>query len=211
MKVNKSARHNGSIPKSIKYIIGVDEVGRGPLAGPVAVGAFLAPTGSNLKIFKGARDSKKMNLQSREKCFKQIKAELDNGQFKYVVSFASPQRIDKQGLTKCIRSAINSSLRRLDANPTKCLVLLDGGLAASPEFIYQKTIIRGDDREKIISLASIVAKVTRDRRMIRLAKKHPKFNFEKHKGYGTSEHLRLIKKFGPSPIHRLSFMGNLLK
>jgi ribonuclease HII len=208
--MDKPTRHKFSIPKHIQYIVGVDEVGRGPLAGPVAVGAFMASTDFDLNAFPYARDSKKMTPESRERCFKEIKAEVEKGGLGHAVSFVSSRRIDKIGLSKAIQTALNSSLRKLKLNSTECLVLLDGGLRASKKYIYQRTIIKGDDKEKIISLASIVAKVLRDRKMVHLSKKHPSFNFHKHKGYGTLEHRRLIRKIGISSIHRQSFLTKIL-
>src|SRR5581483_2791802 len=174
--------------EGIKYIVGTDEVGRGLLVGPLAVGAFLAPTDFDLNVFAEARDSKKMTAQKREECFKLIKAQfgqIPGAELRFTVSFISPQRIDKVGLTKSTRTAINNCLRKFKLNPEECLVLLDGGLKAPKKYLNQKTIIKGDDKQKIISLASIVAKVTRDRRMTRISKKHPRYNFHKHKGYGT--------------------------
>ena len=95
-------------------------------------------------------------------------------------------------------------------DPQTCLVLLDGGLKAPREFIYQKTIIKGDEKELSISLASIAAKVTRDAYMTKLAKKYPAYGFEIHKGYGTKKHREAIKKHGPSEVHRMSFLGRIL-
>ncbi len=194
----------------LKYIIGIDEVGRGPLAGPLAVGAFVAPRGFDLRIFKGARDSKKMSAGEREECFGEIKKELKKGKLNYVVSFVSSQKIDKLGLTKAINLAIHNCLKKLNLDPKKCLVFLDGALRAPSSYPHQKTIIKGDDKEKIISLASIVAKVSRDRRMVHFSKLYPSYNFHKHKGYGTLEHRQKIKKFGLSPIHRRSFLTRII-
>ena len=193
----------------IKYLIGVDEVGRGPLAGPLAVGAFAAPATFDLRIFKKVRDCKKMSPENREKCFRHIRKELKNGVLNYKVAFVSAPRIDSLGLSRCIALAIKSSLRRLELNPDECLVLLDGALRAPSGFPHQKTIIGGDDKEKIISLASIVAKVTRDRKLVRLAKIYPAYGFEIHKGYGTKLHREQIKALGFSPIHRRSFCKNI--
>ncbi len=199
------------LPSNIKYIVGIDEVGRGPLAGPVCVGAFAAPTRFDLSIFAEAKDSKKMTLDSREMCFKKIEGELakrKKSQFAFTVSFVSSQMIDRIGLTKAISEALRNSLKKLQLEPKHCLVLLDGGLKAPKEFLFQKTIIKGDDKEKIISLASIVAKVSRDRKLIRMSRIYPGYNLEKHKGYGTLEHRRRILSLGPTPIHRRSFLKN---
>lgn len=197
-----------------KYIIGIDEVGRGPLAGPVAVGACLI---SVLKIkrlltegfFKGIRDSKKLSEKKREEWLGKIKELKMEGDLNYFVSFVSNKMIDKKGISQCIKSAIKNSLKKLKVNSLKTMILLDGGLKAPEEFIYQKTIIKGDEKEPIISLASIVAKVARDRKMVEYSKKFPQYGFEIHKGYGTAFHIQKISQNGLSKLHRKSFCKNL--
>lgn len=208
------------IPKGIKYVIGIDEAGRGPLAGPVAVGVCLVPakmTRKNLLAKSGKvglkklNDSKKLSVKRREQWFVQMrKMELD-----FAVTLISNKIIDGQGLSFAIRKAMLDSLKKLRETthfkPSECLVLLDGGLHAPAEFIFQKTIIKGDEKEFAISLASIAAKVTRDAYMRRLAQKHPAYGFEIHKGYGTARHITTIKKEGITPIHRRSFLKNIIK
>jgi len=187
----------------MKYLVGIDEVGRGPLAGPVAVGVLVMK--ENLKIFGKIRDSKKLSVKQREEWFKIICAERQRGALDFSVSFISHITIDKSGLAWALRTAIARSLARL-AIPTASEIFLDGGLRAPEIFKNQKTIIKGDEKIPVIALASIVAKVTRDRLMIRLAKRYPEYGFEKHKGYGTKEHFAAIKKHGLCPIHRRSFL-----
>tara|TARA_Y100000310_G_scaffold63585_1_gene59040 strand:- start:26324 stop:26965 length:642 start_codon:yes stop_codon:yes gene_type:complete len=192
--------------RNIKYIIGIDEVGRGPVAGGVAVGAVLLPLSFTKRHFRGVRDSKKLTAKARNEWFENIKSKKKNGSLNYAVSFTGHNRVDRVGIARAVRSALNRALVRLDANPRECLILLDGGLRAPEEFIFQKTIIRGDQKEFVIALASIVAKVTRDRRMVRISKTYPEYGFELHKGYGTKLHYNKIKKHGMCDIHRRSFL-----
>ena len=108
-----------------------------------------------------------------------------------------------------MQTAINRALKRLKLNPKKTLVLLDGLLKAPPEYIHQKTIIKGDQKEMVIGAASIIAKVRRDKMMVKYAKQFPEYGLEQHKGYGTLKHRQNIIKYGPSVLHRRSFLGNL--
>jgi ribonuclease HII len=124
----------------------------------------------------------------------------------YAVSLVGERLIDEQGIVAAVKIGIRRCLKRLGCPAAKCLVLLDGSLRAPRQYKNQKTIIRGDEQVPLIALASIAAKVWRDRRMIRLAKRYPRCGFEKHKGYGTQAHYRALKKFGPTPLHRLSFL-----
>lgn len=189
-----------------QFIIGVDEVGRGPLAGPVAVGAFLA-TPAVLHPYRGIRDSKQLSPSAREEWALRLRRAMqdDPASLRYAVSFVSAAMIDKVGIQRAIRRALSSALRQLRADPSLCKVLLDGGLHAPPEYEDQRTIIRGDETETAIALASIVAKVARDRRMVRLDKVHKGYGFATHKGYGTALHRAAIKRLGLSPIHRHTF------
>lgn len=193
--------------KDIRYIVGIDEAGRGPLAGPVSVGAVVIPVRFPRSFFKGIRNSKALSLEKREKWFLKLQKE----KILYGVSFSSSITIDKKGITKAVQACIKRLLDRLELNPKYSLVLLDGSLKAPAVYPFQKTIIGGDEKEPIISLASIVAKVLRDRKMVRYSKMYPNYFLEVHKGYGTQLHLKLIKKYGPSNIHRTSFLKNILK
>ena len=187
-----------------KYIIGVDEAGRGPLAGPVTVGAVLAPI--NFKFFHRIRDSKQVLPSERALLFKMLKRE---GKIFCVSSSVSHSIIDSKGISYALRLAITRCLGKLEIKNKKVKVLLDGSLFA-PEGYSQETIIKGDEKIPIISAASIIAKVSRDRKMIRLAQKYRKYNFEIHKGYGTLLHRELIKKHGLSAIHRKTFCTRLV-
>jgi ribonuclease HII len=188
-----------------KTVVGIDEVGRGPLAGPVAVCALCLQNNFNKNNFKNFRDSKKLSHSQRLKWLDKIEIEKEKGNIIYQVSYESNLIIDTKGLTFAIKRALNNSLKKIKVDFAKSLVLLDGGLKAPVEYINQKTIIKGDEKELAIALASIVAKVNRDHLMIKLAKKYPEYGLEKHKGYGTREHYLALKNKGLSPIHRKSF------
>lgn len=195
----------------MRNLVGVDEVGRGPLAGPVAVGVLvLKESQKRFRLFykKGEtflRDSKKLSEKQREEWFKIIGAERERGALDFSVSFISHTLIDKRGLAWALRIATARSLARL-AISTDSEIFLDGGLRAPSYFKNQQTIIKGDEKIPAIALASVVAKVLRDRLMIRLAKQYPQYGFGRHKGYGTAAHYDTIKKHGLCPIHRRSFL-----
>ncbi|MCR4334301.1 MAG: ribonuclease HII [Patescibacteria group bacterium] len=188
------------------YYIGIDEVGRGPLAGPVAVGVVKLKH----RVFefgeKGIKDSKKLSAKNRELWYKKIKEAKKRGELDFFVSFVSSKIIDEKGLTYAIQKAVNNSLKKLSAHPKKSQILLDGGLKAPKEFIFQKTIIKGDEKEPVIALASIVAKVTRDKLMKKYTKKYPQYRFDIHKGYGTKAHYKEIFQNPLTPIHRRRFI-----
>lgn len=192
-----------------RYIIGIDEAGRGPVAGPLAVGAVCAPADLLIEhiFFKnGIRDSKKLTLGKREELFSWIKHHHD---VSHVVSMVGPRVVDREGISAATTTAIARALRRLvphDATPSEVLVLLDGGLKAPRAFMHQATIIKGDECETLIALASVAAKVVRDAKMRALAVRYPCYGFEGHKGYGTKEHLKAIQKFGMCDSHRKSFL-----
>lgn len=190
----------------IKYIIGIDEVGRGPLAGPVAVGAVFLPVGFPRSFYKGVRDSKKLSPQIREEWCQKIEKAAKEGKLKFAVSFVGHNVIDKKGLSYSIKKALSQSLKKLDVSPEEVKIFLDGGLKAPPEFKNQETVIKGDDKIPAISLASIVAKVARDKRMVQLSEIYPNYGFHSHKGYGTYAHCVALKKYGLCPIHRRSFL-----
>jgi len=228
------------------FIIGIDEAGRGPLAGPVSVGTFAIKLNSKekfiiakreaLKQFRGVKDSKQLSEKQREEWLAKIKVVSNSKKFTknlknshevfWAVSFSGAKTIDEKGLSYSIRSALNRSLKKLELSisrksedikgassrfflPLHSLVLLDGSLYAPERYINQKTIIDGDAKEPIIALASICAKVLRDKKMKNFAKKYPHYGFEIHKGYGTKSHYVAIKKYGISQIHRKSFLKKI--
>ena len=200
--------------QNIKFFIGIDEVGRGPVAGPVAVGALLVSK-ENLKkvekMFFGFKDSKKLSPKKRNEWFENIKSAKQENLLDYKIVFVDNNEIDKKGIASSIKACIKKSLKLLQENrenfkEEKSLILLDGGLKAPKEYINQKTIIKGDEKEMLIALASIVAKVTRDFLMCSFSKKYPKYDLEKNKGYGTKFHMEAIKKYGFCDIHRKTYL-----
>ncbi len=194
----------------MKYLIGIDEVGRGPIAGPVAVGTFVLLDPKARKIFREVKESKQLNEKSREKWFAIINEAKRAGLVDFCVTFQSEKIIDNKGLSYAIKTALSKSLLALKIDPKSVTVLLDGGLKAPLEYNDQKTIIKGDEKEMVIALASITAKVLRDRKMIKLGKKYPDYGFEIHKGYGTKKHYDAIKKYGLLKEHRRSFLGKIV-
>lgn len=195
-------------------IAGVDEVGRGPLAGPIAVCAVVYDTILHEEIvaaIPGVRDSKQLPMHKREVIAELARNLSEEGKISYAVAFVSAGVIDTRGLTYAAWLATKRALVRAGARPDATLILLDGGLRAPKTFTAQKTIIRGDQTQFIISLASVIAKVARDKKMRRFGEKFPEYGFENHKGYGTDAHRCAIKKHGILPIHRKSFLKNIIK
>lgn len=188
-----------------QFLVGVDEAGRGPLAGPLAVGVVVAHKSFAIReMFPGVADSKVLSEKKREELYGLLVRYSKQGLLRYTVIYVAAVTIDRIGLTRATMRAVHSGVRKLAPEVSGYKVLLDGLLSAPLEYL-QETIIRGDASEPIISLASIVAKVNRDRLMKRLAKKYPKYGFEIHKGYGTEQHCKNIRKFGMSELHRKSF------
>lgn len=196
---------------TFSYIVGIDEAGRGPLAGPVAVGLVCIPHDFDRKLFKKAKDSKMLSERVREEIFVETKDLHKKGLLTYAVSMVHAEMIDQKGITHAIRLSIKRCLKKCNVDPHETLVLLDGSLKAPKEFVHQKTIIKGDQKEKVIGLASIMAKVTRDRWMKKAAREYPEYGFEIHKGYGTKKHREYIHTYGPSSIHRMSYLSRMGK
>jgi len=191
---------------SQRFILGVDEAGRGPLAGPVAVGVVAVPEDFDVVgEFPGIADSKKLSEKKREKIFEMLTARAANGDARFTIEFESAEVIDSEGIVFAIRYALWRGVNALASDAALVRIQLDGGLHAPPEYA-QETIINGDELIPIISLASIAAKVQRDHLMRELAKEYPKYGFEKHKGYGTRAHYDALLKYGPCAIHRMSFL-----
>ncbi len=192
-------------------IIGIDEVGRGPLAGPVTVCVvaceekIYTQLKRDRRLPKVGKDSKKLSQKDREKYSKYLK----HIGVPYVVTHVSNTMIDTKGISFCIKKAIAQGLKKLKVSPKQADVRLDGALKAPAEFTKQKTIIRGDEKEKIISWASILAKVSRDELMCKLGRKFPQYGFEIHKGYGTARHRAAIHEHGMTVFHRKTFCKKL--
>ncbi len=193
----------------MKYLIGIDEVGRGPIAGPVAVGAFVFLMKDAKKHFRGVKESKQLNEEKREKWYKVIEEKCDQKLIAFSVCFQSEKVIDKKGISFAIKKCMENCFAELKINPSECQVLLDGGLKAPVQYLNQKTIIKGDVKEAVIALASICAKVERDRYMKKQGKNYPGYGFEVHKGYGTQNHYKKLKEIGISNLHRRSFLTRL--
>lgn len=194
------------VPRA-RIVIGVDEVGRGPIAGPVAVGAFAFLDPSARRLFRGVRESKQLSEAARERWFAVIERVKACGRVDFAVSFEDSDTIDRQGLTFAIGSALERSLGSIPVPPVRARVLLDGGLKAPSIYDDQMTIIRGDEKRIAIALASICAKVLRDRGMRELGRLHPAYGFERNKGYGTASHYAAISEHGLLHVHRKSFVG----
>jgi len=195
-----------------KILVGVDEAGRGPLAGPVSVGVAVVVEDFDWSVMPLVNDSKKLSENNRELIFEQAKDLRQQGKIDWKVAMVSAAVIDKKGIVFAINSAMAKCLKAVASEPSKCRVLLDGSLHAPEEYKNQETIIKGDSKEKVIGLASIVAKVTRDRYMVKKSTdtEFVPYEFASHKGYGTKAHCETIKELGLSKMHRVSFCKNLL-
>ncbi|HUY62457.1 MAG TPA: ribonuclease HII [Candidatus Paceibacterota bacterium] len=190
----------------MRFVLGVDEAGRGPLAGPVAVGVVAVPEGFDVaREFSGVRDSKQLSGKKREALFALLERRAAQGDARFVVELESAAAIDAEGIATVVRRAVARGVNALAPDAALATVELDGALRAPAEYV-QRTIIDGDELVPLISLASIAAKVTRDRLMQRLALEHPAYGFERHKGYGTKAHYAALAVHGPCAIHRRSFL-----
>lgn len=183
----------------ISLICGVDEAGRGPLAGPVCAAAVILPRGLDIP---GLNDSKKLSEKKREELFDVICREAAA----YGIAFAGVEEIEKLNILNATFLAMNRAIAKLGVMPE--LALIDGNRNTGIE-INSRCIVKGDSKCADIAAASILAKVTRDRYMYEMAEKYPQYHFDKHKGYGTKLHYEAIREFGPSPIHRMSFLRKM--
>lgn len=202
----------------MKWIVGIDEVGRGPVAGPVYVCACVCEADAVEGILAGTklplRDSKKLTKKMREKWFEYLNTLAKEKKVRYIMTKASNTEIDELGIAVCIRAAVNNCLEKIiepgrgPTSTSEMKVFLDGGLYADPKFV-QETLVKGDENVPVIALASIVAKVSRDAEMEQLAKEYPEYAWEKNSGYGTKAHMDAISEKGTSPLHRISFLRNM--
>ena len=195
--------------RKITHIVGVDEAGRGPLAGPVAVGIAVVPYNFDWGLIPGVGDSKKVSEKNRKAIFLRTKKLKKQGLLDFHVSLVSNSTIDRTSITRAVALGITRAFTKLKLNPKTTDVRLDGLLKAPADFLIQETIIKGDQKETVIGLASIMAKVTRDAHMVRVAREYPQYSFEIHKGYGTLKHRQAIKSHGLTPLHRKSFCKRL--
>lgn len=206
------------------YVVGIDEVGRGPLAGPVCVTSFVLFDYSLLdKNPAPLRDSKKLSEQKRGLWYDYLLQCEKEDKCAFAHAFVEASVIDEIGISAAIKRALGQSLETLEEKiqknhahrapflPQEVEVLLDGGLRAPEHFTNQKTIIRGDEKEPTIALASIIAKVIRDTYMEECSLEYPGYDFHIHKGYGTKHHYSSLQAKGLTPLHRRSFLGSVLK
>lgn len=183
----------------LRSFCGVDEAGRGPLAGPVCAAAVMLPRGL---VIEGLNDSKKLSEKKREELFDRI---CDSA-LSYGIAFASVEEIESLNILNATYLAMNRAIAQLSPQPE--LALIDGNRSAGIT-LCNRCIVKGDARCADIAAASILAKVTRDRKMAELAEQYPQYRFEQHKGYGTALHYEMLRKYGPSPVHRPSFLRKM--
>lgn len=180
-------------------LCGVDEAGRGPLAGPVCAAAVILPVGLELP---GLNDSKKLSEKQREALFMPIKAAAKA----YGIAFATVEEIENLNILNATFLAMNRAIAQLSPQPE--LALIDGNRSTGIT-LPSRCVVKGDSRCADIAAASVLAKVSRDHYMLEMAKEYPEYGFERHKGYGTKLHYEAIRKYGPCPIHRPSFLKKL--
>ena len=182
-------------------IAGMDEVGRGPLAGPVCVACVIMPLDD---MIEGIDDSKKLSEKKRDALFEKIKEKA----IAYSIEMVDEQTIDKINILEATKLCMKKAVEKLEIKPD--VVLVDA-IKSLDVTVPIRGIIKGDALSYSIGCASILAKVTRDRLMVELAKEYPEYGFEKHKGYGTKVHIEALKEYGPCVYHRLSFLKFLEK
>ncbi len=186
--------------EAMGYVCGIDEVGRGPLAGPVVAGAVILKRDCNILYLN---DSKQLTAKKREVLYDIIMEEAVS----VGLGFNSPQRIDEINILNATYEAMREAISNLSVKPK---VLLNDAVTIPSVKIKQVPIIKGDAKSISIAAASIVAKVTRDRLMVEYDKIYPEYNFKSNKGYGSAEHIAALKKYGKTPIHRDSFISNFI-
>ena len=184
-----------------EYICGVDEVGRGPLAGPVVAGAVILPKGCRILYIN---DSKQLSEKKREELYQVIMEKA----VACAVGYATPERIDEINILQATFEAMREAIGKLNPAPD---ILLNDAVKIPGVPIRQVPIIKGDAKSITIGAASIIAKVTRDRLMTEYDKVFPEYDFAGNKGYGSAAHIQALKKYGPTPIHRKSFIGHFVK
>jgi ribonuclease HII len=186
--------------KGYKAVCGVDEAGRGPLAGPVCAAAVILPENT---IIEGVNDSKKLSEKKREALFDVIKEQA----LSYSISFASVEEIEEINILNATMLAMKRAVEGLDVKADYAMI--DGNRLPNLD-IDSEFIIKGDAKSMSIACASILAKVSRDRLLYKYAEEFPEYSFDKHKGYGTKVHVEALKKYGPCKYHRLSFLTKIL-
>ncbi len=196
-----------------RFVIGIDEVGRGALAGPVTVAAVALPRDLRLKNYDlgRLRDSKRLSAKQREAWFAYFK---NHPKIAYTLARVYPRAIERLNISQAANRAAFIAYEKLVHGSwfmdKRCKVFLDGGLflgSREKQPSHAKTVVKGDEKIKVVAVASIIAKVSRDRTMTRLSRQYLPYGFELHKGYGTKKHMAAIKKHGPSDMHRLTFLS----
>jgi len=190
----------------MKFVIGIDEAGRGALAGPVSVGVALIPTELTWDDFPNLADSKKLSQKRREEWLQKIE---EDDRINYAVALVDALEIDDGGIVPACTKAAHMALDQLSINKEDVKVLLDAGLKID-DMWQQESFVKGDEIIPVIALASIVAKVSRDRFMENMANSYPEYAFEVHKGYGTKKHRESIALNGLSDVHRKTFCTRLI-
>ena len=183
----------------IRLLCGVDEAGRGPLAGPVYAAAVILPRGL---VIEGLNDSKKLTEKRREALYERIRAEA----LSFGIARAEVEEIEERNILGATFLAMNRAIEQLSPQPE--LALIDGN-RGSGILIANRCVVGGDGCCADIAAASILAKVSRDRFMLEMAERYPEYGFERHKGYGTALHYERLRRYGPSPIHRMSFLRKM--
>lgn len=186
--------------ESLGYVCGIDEVGRGPLAGPVVAGAVILPKDCDILYLN---DSKQLTAKKREELYDIIMEKAVS----VGLGFVGPERIDEVNILNATYEAMRDAVSKLSVTPN---VLLNDAVTIPGLSMKQVPIIKGDAKSVSIAAASIVAKVTRDRLMVEYDSIYPEYNFKSNKGYGSADHIAALKKYGKTPIHRNSFIGNFI-
>ncbi len=198
---NLKQREQELYNKGFKYICGIDEAGRGPLAGPVVVAGVIMPQDS---MIEGVNDSKKVSEKKREKLYDLI----INEAISYSVAIIGQDIIDEINILNATKQGVTQVVEELDVKPN--LILVDALTHIDTKGIQYDSIIKGDAKCYNIAAASIIAKVTRDRIMREWDKVYPQYGFVNHKGYGTAKHIAALKEYGPCPIHRSTFIKHFV-
>ena len=200
LNILKAEENKLYLDERINYICGIDEAGRGPLAGPVVVGAVIMPKNS---FIEGVNDSKKVSEKKREKLYEQI---IDEA-ISYSVGIVDQTKIDEINILNATKLALKIAVEGLKTKPD--VIMVDALNNIDTCGIPYISVVKGDAKHYSIATASIIAKVTRDRIMRQWDEVYPIYGFAKHKGYGTAEHIRIIKEQGPCMLHRKSFIKNI--
>ena len=210
LRMEKAAKENERLENMLTYekkyyndcvyICGIDEAGRGPLAGPVVAGAVILPKGLKIPYLN---DSKQLSEKKREELYDII---MDQA-ISVGVGIIAPERIDEINILQATYEAMRQAIHQLEYQPD---ILLNDAVIIPDIHIPQEKIIKGDAKSLSIAAASVIAKVTRDRMMKAYHELFPEYGFDRHKGYGSKEHIEALKKFGPCPIHRKTFIKNFV-